>query len=357
MEIKEESIKKYLEQKYKKKISDVSIEKLGSGVLGTGYRVTFYNSGHKKTLVLKSLMKEHLNLDHHSDRAASLLDAHDNYNTMELHVKSHDVVAEKNDGSLLSLDKVQEFYILMDEAYGTDLFKDFDEIRKTRVVTPEVTQKVIVLSDFLATLHKNKRYSVSLYRRKLRDTLGSGGSLLGILDMHPDDAFHIFEKEWMAIIKKSMHFWHRARGMHHRLCEIHADFHPGNLWFDHGKLTVLDRARGRFGEPADDISAFTINPIMYALTTEKNFSGPFKDIFDTFWNNYFQKTQDKEMRKIIAPYYAFRIAVVTNPLFYNDDFFGGKEQAYLARKKLIYFALRTLDEKEFNPSKINFYIQ
>jgi aminoglycoside phosphotransferase family enzyme len=175
--------------------------------------------------------------------------------------------------------------------------------------------------------------------------------------MHPDSAFEQFEKKWISIVSKSIIFWRRSRDMHNRLCEIHADYHPGNLWFENQKLTILDRSRGRFGEPADDITAFIINPIMYSLITNGNFEGPFKEIFDIFWNNYFKKTNDKEMRKIMAPYIAFRVAVVTNPIFYNDESLGGKEKAKFIRTKMINLALNILKDNEFNPGKINWYLK
>lgn len=356
MNLENKTIEKYLKEKYKGKISNIEIKKLGSGVLGTGYSLKFKLNGKNKTLVLKSLFTENLGMDHYSDRAASLLDAHDNYNKMKDHVKSEDVLAHNENNSLTSIGKAKEFYILMEEAKGEDLFKDFEKIKETKQLTEETKEKIKKISDFLVELHKNKHESIPLYRRKIRDTLGSGGSLIGLLDMHPDPAFKQFEEKWIQIVKLSINFWKRSRNMHNRLCEIHADYHPGNLWFENQKLTILDRSRGRFGEPADDITAFAINPIMYSLMTNGNFEGPFKEMFDIFWNNYFKQTNDKEMRKIMAPYIAFRVSVVTNPIFYNDEALGGKEKATFIRSRMINLALNILKDNEFNPEKINFYL-
>lgn len=357
MKINEEELKKYLKSKYKNKISEIKIKKLGSGVLGTGYSINFKLNDENKTLIIKSLFKENLGMDHYSDRASSLLEAHDNYNKMENHIKSEDVIAQNEDDSLISIGNAKEFYILMEEAKGENLFKDFENIKKSKLLNEKTKDKIKKISDFLVKLHKNKHESISLYRRKIRDIIGSGGSLIGLLDMHPENDFRKFEKEWTEIIKRSINFWKKSRNLNHRLSEIHADFHPGNLWFDGDKLIILDRSKGRFGEPADDIIAFGINPIMYALITNEKFEGPFKEIFDLFWNNYFKQTKDKEMRKIMAPYIAFRISVITNPLFYNDKFFGAAEKASLIRKKLINFALNVLKEDEFNPEKINLYMK
>jgi hypothetical protein len=356
MELKEDEIKKYLKNKYRSKITNLKIEKLGSGVLGTGYSIKFELNNKNKILILKSLFKENLGMDHYSDRAASLIEAHDNYNKMDSHVKSIDVISQKENNDLVSIGDSKEFYILMEEAKGKNLFNDFEEAKKYGKLSIVTENKIKIISDFLVKLHKNKHKSISLYRRKIRDTIGSGGSLIGILDMHPDSDFEKFKYEWIKIVNKSLIFWNKSRNLHYRLCEIHGDYHPGNLWFEEEKLIVLDRARGRFGEPADDITAFLVNPIMYSLILYNKFKGSFKEIFDVFWNNYFKQTTDREMRKIMAPYIAFRIAVVTNPIFYNDEYFGGKNRAYFVRKKLINFALNVLNDKEFDPQKINDYL-
>ena len=63
------------------------------------------------------------------------------------------------------------------------------------------------------------------------------------------------------------------------------------------------------------------------------------------------------MRKIMAPYIAFRVAVVTNPIFYNDESLGGKEKAKFIRTKMINLALNILKDNEFNPGKINWYLK
>lgn len=355
MEIKETSIRRYLKQKYKAPVSNLKITKLGSGILGTGYSLEFKIKKQNKKIILKSLFTENLGKDHFSDRAQSLLLAHDSYNFMEKHVKSHDVLALKEKGELLSLDKSKEFFILMEEAKGQDLFTDLQQIKQTKEISKETKQKIIQLSNYLVKLHAQKAPSKILYRRKIRDTIGCGESLIGVLDMYPDSEFENSKQQWEQIVKTSIGFWIKSRNLEHRTCEVHGDFHPGNLWFENQKLTILDRARGRFGEPADDIAAFTINFLFFAILTEGSFQGPYKELFDLFWNNYFKQTKDREMRKILAPYFAFRVAVVCNPIFYNDEFFSSEEKAKAVRARMRKFAINILQDFEFNPAKINDY--
>jgi len=180
---------------------------------------------------------------------------------------------------------------------------------------------------------------------------------MGMVDSYPADLNWTSGNEIGEIVKRCIDYWIKTRNMSHRLCEIHGDFHPGNLWFkEDGDFTVLDRARGTYGEAADDLTAFLINPIFYSLAKKGNFEGTYKEMFDLFWNTYFGKTKDKEMRKVMAPYFAFRVAVVCNPHFYKDDFFGGIEKARRVRRKLFNFALNVLKDDDFKPEKINEYL-
>lgn len=357
MNLTENQIKNYLKDIFKGKISNISITELGSGVMGKGYLLEFKEGKNSKRLVLKSIFANNLNLDHHSDRAQNFFLAHEAYNTMESHVKSKDVISVDKNGKLKSIGDSKEFFILMEEAKGQDFFKDLEKVGEQGFVEDKVKEKVLILSNFLYKLHSKKIDSLSMYRRKVRDTLGGAGSVAMVLDSWPDKEYNQYKREWNEILKHCVNVWDISRNLTNRNCEIHGDFHPGNLWFQEDlTLTILDRSRGISGEPADDISAFVLNPIFYSVKKYGKLQGEYKEIFDLFWNNYFSKTLDKEMRKVLGLYFAFRVSVVCNPVFYPDSFFGGKENAEKARKKMINFSLNVLKDKEFIPEKINTYL-
>jgi len=358
MNLKSNQIKEYLKKNFKGKIGNLSIKELGSGVMGTGYLLDFTINLVTKRLVLKSIFANNLNLDHYSDRAQNFFLAHDSYNSMKNHIKSKDVISVNSQGELKSVGDSKEFFILMEEAKGQDFFKDLEKIGEQGFVDEITKKKILILSDFLVKLHSKKVGSISMYRRKTRETLAGGGSVAMILDSWPEEVYSVFKSEWKEIIKRCVDVWDSSRNLTNRNCEIHGDFHPGNLWFNEDlNLTVLDRARGISGEPADDISAFVLNPIFYSVKKYGKFEGEYKEVFDLFWNNYFSKTLDKEMRKVLGLYFAFRTSVVCHPVFYSDDFFGGKEKAEITRSKMIHFSLNVLRDKEFSPSKINEYIK
>ena len=81
---------------------------------------------------------------------------------------------------------------------------------------------------------------------------------------------------------------------------------------------VLDRSRGEWGEPADDIAALTINYLFYSLQKYGSLKGNFQKLFHLFWENYLKKTNDFEILKVIQPFYAWRAMVVASPIWYPN---------------------------------------
>jgi streptomycin 6-kinase len=252
----------------------------------------------------------------------------------------------------------------MDEAKGTEFFQELIRIKDADFIAEDDKKKILILSDVLVKLHSKRATGTikdtgqleSLYRRKIRDTIGSGESIMGVFDMYPAVRF-ADKKDFNMFVNHSIRFWTLSRDMSHRLCQVHGDFHPGNLWFNGDNLTVLDRARGEWGEAADDIAAFLINPILLSTIRHGRLQGALKELFDLFWNDYFGKTKDREMRQLLAAYFAFRVSVICNPLFYEDSFFGDAENADRTRRRLFNLAINSLKDNEFNPEKINKYLR
>ena len=113
---------------------------------------------------------------------------------------------------------------------------------------------------------------------------------------------------------------------------------------------VVDASREIYGDPADDITAMASNYIWFALMHKNKFSGPFKELFKIFWNNYIDKTKDNDISKIAPLFFAFRGLVVAHPLFY-------KVQTDKTRRKIFNFINNVLEEGAFNRKKIDSYIK
>ncbi len=358
MEINENSLKNYLEDKFKGKIGSFAINPLGKGCLGIGYLLEFEINGEKYRKILKSLYAENMGKEYGADRAQSLILAHSSYSLMKNHIRSTDVIGLEKDGGIVSIGDAEEFFIIMEEARGEDYFNDLKRIGQSDKLESADKDKAVILARYLADLHKQKFNKGSLYKRKLRDTIGGGESIMGVMDMYPEKLAWFSRKTQIQIVQKAVEFWMRDKYKAERLCNVHGDFHPGNIWFTGADdFVILDRARGEFGEAADDIAALTINFIFYSLVYKGKFSGALKELMDIFIKEYFRLADDKEMEKIIAPCWAFRAAVLCNPCFYPDTFFGSAEKADRVRRKIIKFALRILGAKKFSWKKINDYLK
>jgi len=327
-----------------------NIQRLGEGIHGVAYLLRFTIANEEKHLIMKTLFPSQFGHDHFSDRAQILLLAHANYNEMPQHVKAVDIVGDSID-RLLSLKDIREFYILMDKAEGEPYVNDLNAILGRRKLTDRDRKRVRELASFLAKIHAVKytgENSKILYRRRIRDLIGHGECIMGIIDTYERVTF-TSDKELIDYAGKCLSWWGKIRNKGKRLCQVHGDFHPGNIWFHGNDITLLDRSRGSWGEAADDVSCLGINYIYYAVRERGTFEGPFAELFRLFLESYFKKNDDYELLELIQPFFAFRILVIANPKFYPDDTIETK-------KKLLNFGQSVLASKKFETDKILYYL-
>ncbi|MGO9377567.1 MAG: aminoglycoside phosphotransferase family protein [Dissulfurispiraceae bacterium] len=345
--INEKALRAYLLAKFPDVI-DIDIRKLGSGVQGSGFLISMCTSGQCTSYVVKTLFPVGLGHDYPSDRAGVFLLDLDEYQNLPGHVRALDVLAELEGGKVKSIGGGKEYYLLMEVAEGIDYFKDLQSYRyKEHLDTADIS-KIKAMTSYLARIHSEKKESRSLYLRKVRDTIGHGECLMGVFDTYPDGTLSIRE---MADIEKMCIDWRaRLRGKEYRLSKIHGDFHPGNIWFrSENEFVLLDRSRGPWGEPADDIAALTINYIFFSLRYHGDVRGAFLEALRLFFDEYLTLTADEELLGVLAPFYAFRGVVVANPVFYPDV----KQDV---RQQIFAFVKKILSVETFDFNAVNNYI-
>lgn len=332
--INEEALKNYLKKEFPE-ASDINIKKLGEGVQGAGFLIEIETNEGTKSYVVKGLFSEGLGHDYPSDRASVFLLDLDEYKNLPNHVHAIDVLSEMPDGSIKSIGGGIAYYLLMERVQGRDYFYDLREFsKKERLDAADIT-KIKSMASYLADIHSVKKASRNLYWRKIRDIIGHGECLMGVFDTYPDGVLDYTE---MAQIEKLCIDWRaKLKSKTHRLCQIHGDFHPGNIWFQDEKsyktansdslnsrtqkkidFVLLDRSRGPWGDSADDVTALTINFIFFSLMYSGEVSGPYLEGLKLFFSEYIALTGDYELFEVLAPFYAFRGAVVANPVFYPD---------------------------------------
>ncbi|MBN1848149.1 MAG: aminoglycoside phosphotransferase family protein [Deltaproteobacteria bacterium] len=344
-------IDNYLKERFEPAARLEGVDSLGEGVHGSAYRITFSVPGETKHLIMKTLFPSRFGHDHFSDRAQVLLLANANYNEMPKHVKALDIVGD-SEFRLTSIRDAREFYIFMEEAKGEPYFKDLNTILERGDITSGDRERALTLASFIAFIHENKYKGDDadiLYRRRIRDLIGHGECIMGIADAFDISVFSSSE-ELVTYVSECLPWWGKIRQKNERLCSVHGDFHPGNIRLEKDDFTLLDRSRGSWGEPADDVSCLSVNYLHYAIKHCGKFDGPFAELFRLFWDRYLEKTGDTEIFDVVQPFFAFRILVITNPRFYADD-------TYITRRKMLNFGHAVLREPRFQIDCIPDYLE
>ncbi|MBI3354530.1 MAG: aminoglycoside phosphotransferase family protein [Nitrospirae bacterium] len=358
-DVKAEMVERYLGAVFKKKVRLLSMQVLGKEkeaveLKGFGYGVPLMLEieldGERRSVVLESMSAGQFGHEHFSDRAQAMLWDYDTFNRLPRHARAMDAGAFTKDGGLASAGGAEEFFLLMDFIKGEGYFKDLERIKESERLTELDINRALALSDYLVEIHKIKKEEPTLYIRKIRDTIGHGECIMGIIDSYPEK-FEFINKRLLEGIEKRCVEWRwRIKSLTHRLSQVHGDFHPWNILFRKGAdFTVLDRARGEWGEPADDITAITINYIFFSLQKYGRLEGPFKKLFTLFWENYLKKTGDKEVLSVVQPFYAFRGLVIASPIWYP-------RLKLDVRKKVFRFIERVLASKRFNYKDVSKYL-
>jgi aminoglycoside phosphotransferase (APT) family kinase protein len=143
----------------------------------------------------------------------------------------------------------------------------------------------------------------------------------------------------------------RLKSRPQRLRQVHGDFHPWNILFRaHADFTVLDRSRGEWGEPADDVTCLALNFLFFSLQRSHRLQGDLEERRMRFWERYLERSGDRDLLEVAAPFLAFRGLVMANPLWYPA-------LDAPVRRKLLNFVLNVLQEERFDPARANAYCE
>ena len=309
-----------------------AVRPLGASDTGTdpkhfGYGVPFevecrIDGTTRRFVVSRTRPAQGFGHDYPADRAWQALYGHAAYNSFPRHVRSVDVGFVRASGELVSAADATDFFQLVEKAEGTLYWHDLDHLFHGAPLNARDEARTDALARFLAEVHADKRDEPTLYERRIRELLGHGECVMGIVDSYPHP-YPLLPPAACETLERDLVTWRwRLRGRAHRLSRVHGDFQPWNLLFRAGTdFSVHDRSRGEWGEPADDIAALGVNYLFFGIRSsqargERGVAEPFRGLFHRFLSVYLRASGDTEVFETLPPFLVFRLLVVAHPRWY-----------------------------------------
>jgi hypothetical protein len=324
--VRPEAVERYLRQAFGPDarllgVCEMGVDDQGMKEFGYGKPVclTFEAGGKVQSGVLSIMRGDKYGHQFYWDRAAILMFQYEAGARMEKHVRPLGLGYFDADDHLVPVKKPKEFFILSEKAPGYDYYLDLARIRKTGLTTRDLDMAK-AFAGWLARVHGQKKDDPDLYLRRIRNLIGASECIFGLVDAYPYP-YDLFPPERFAALEKRIVDWRwKLRGFTHRLSQVHGDFHPWNVLIQEDGETrdfaVLDRSRGEWGEPADDVATMSLNYVLFGLYDQPKLAGDFERLYLTFWDTYLAATGDIELLSVIAPFYVFRGLVIASPQWY-----------------------------------------
>lgn len=319
----------------------------GGTMKGTGYgapiKLDVAHAGRVRSLVLHTATPNEFGHDRRADRAAELLLAADTFQYIPNHVLALDVGAYRRGAGFVSLRGTGEFYLLTTWAEGHPYADDLRELASRGVAEEEDLERVETMARYLTRLHAERLKDEGAYVRSIRDLVGSGEGIFGIVDGYPADTPGVPPARLARLEQLCLAWRERLKRKTHRLRRIHGDFHPFNVLFDHTReLVLLDASRGSAGDPADDVTALAVNYLFFGLEHPGAWERGFGVLWQRFFQRYAELGLDAELASVVPPFFAWRALVLACPRWYPD----ARPET---RDRLLGFAERLLEGEPFRP--------
>lgn len=302
------------------------------------------DASQRLTVVLHVANTDDFGHDRRADRAAAQVLAFDTFGLVPHHTRALDVGAVRPDGTLLSLAEAGEFYLLTTWAEGDVYASDLRRLATTGVVTALDLSRLDALLSVMNELHRQPGSHAGAYTRALRDLVGSGEGIAGLVDGYAPGVPSAPRERLEALERACLDWRQRLKGRHERLRRTHGDLHPFNIVFAPGDATpqLLDTSRGSEGDPADDVACLAVNFLFFGLSRPDTWREGLGLLWRRFWEGA-RRSHGDELLEVLAPWLTWRLLVLANPVWYPNVTAN-------ERDRLLGFAERALSARRFDPA-------
>jgi len=288
---------------------------------GSPVRITVQDEeGNVRRFVFRTEAQNEFGHERLSDRMAEALVSWELFNRMPDHVRAVDVGALNGAGRPVSLRGAGEPYLVTEWIEGTCYADDLRRVARDAALGPLDVARAEALARWLVQLHAERLDDASRWRRAVRDLVGAGEGIFGLVDGYPPETPAAPEERLRAIEERCLAWRWRLRGRPRRLARTHGDFHPFNILFRPGgdglQLAMLDASRGGQGDPADDVTALAVNFVFFAAERRSAWRPALAVLWRRFWEVYLAGTRDPGVLDTAPPFLAWRALVVSCPRFY-----------------------------------------
>lgn len=313
--------------------------------------VVYRAGGERHQVVVHRMQKNAFGREMAADLAAAVWLDRDTFNELPRHVPALDMAARYPDGALQSLGDVRELVLVTGFEPGQPYAEDLLRLREGGELRNLDVERARALASYLAGVHVSEHDSPDLWRRRLRDLVGHGEGIMGQTETHPRQAeyVNVDQLRWFEDLANGWRW--RLMDRADRLRQVHGDFHPFNVIFREGlDFSVLDRSRGPWGEPADDVSAMSVNYIFFSLQRAGRLEGAFEELHREFWASYLEDSEDRELPEVVQPWLAWRLLVLASPVWYPDI-------EVEVRRKLLTMGMQVLKADRYEFEDTNSYLE
>lgn len=356
-----EALRRYLEARTGEQVEILGLRQLRGDATGAtalkqfGYGsplLVNYRAGDRlQREVFHRIRRNAFGREREEDRAAAVWLDFRTFNRLPRHAPAVDMVLCSRTGQLRSIGDVDELLLVTGFRPGHLYADDLVRIRDDGHLRSLDLARAEALARYLAEIHQVRHQDATLWRRRLRDLVGHGEGIMGLTDNYPPNLPYVAAAELRSIEEAANEWRWRLQALDHRLSQVHGDFHPFNVLFEDGQtFHILDRSRGEWGEPADDVSCMTINYLFFGLQHAGRLDGPFRELHDRFWAAYLGQRPDGELSGVIQPWFAWRALVLASPVWYPTISEG-------VRRKLLAFGRRVLSIERYEYQRINEYLE